>query len=38
MNPKGYFRSQAIFRRLPEMYKQLNELQKEIEELKNKNK
>ncbi len=34
MNPKNYFKSQAIFRRLPEMYKQLNELQKEIEGLK----
>ncbi len=34
MDPKAFFRSQAIFRRLPEMYKQLNELQKEIEELK----
>ncbi len=35
MEPKAYFRSQAIFRRLPQMYKQLDELQKEIEELKN---
>ncbi len=34
MEPKAYFKSQAIFRRLPEMYKQLNELQKEIEKLK----
>src|SRR5574344_60493 len=36
MEPKAYFKSQAIFRRLPEMYKQINELQKEIEELKKK--
>lgn len=35
MEPKAYFKSQAIFRRLPEMYKQINELQKQIEELKN---
>lgn len=30
----AYFKSQAIFRRLPDMYKQLNELQKQIDELK----
>ncbi len=36
MEPKAYFKSQAIFRRLPEMYKQINELKKEIEELKKK--
>lgn len=29
-----YFKSQAIFQRLPEIYKQLNALQKEVEELK----
>lgn len=34
MKPKDYFRSQAIFRRLPEMYKQMAEMQKKIEELK----
>ena len=34
MEPKAYFKSQAIFRRLPDMYRQLGELQKEIEELK----
>lgn len=34
MEQRPYFKSQAIFRRLPEMYKQLNALQKEIEELK----
>ena len=36
MEPKAYFRSQAIFRRLPEMYKQISELQKQVEELKKK--
>lgn len=35
MKPKDYFRSQAIFRRLPDMYKQMAEMQKEIEELRN---
>lgn len=34
VDPKTWFKSQAIFRRLPDMYRQLNELQKEIEELK----
>lgn len=34
MDPKPYFRSQAIFRRLPEMYKQIAEMQKQIDELK----
>lgn len=34
MEPRPYFKSQAIFRRLPEMYKELNTLKKEIEELK----
>lgn len=34
MEQRAYFKSQAIFQRLPEMYKQLNALQKEIEELK----
>ena len=34
MEQRPYFKSQAIFQRLPEMYKQLNALQKEIEELK----
>lgn len=33
MDPKNYFKSQAIFRRLPEMYRQLNELQKQVDEL-----
>lgn len=36
MEPRSYFKSQAIFRRLPEMYKELEALKKEIEELKNK--
>lgn len=37
MEPKAYFKSQVVFKRLPEMYKQLNELQKEVENLKNNN-
>lgn len=36
MEPKAYFKSQAIFRKLPELYKQINELQKQVEELKKK--
>ena len=35
MEPKAYFKSQAVFRRLPDMYKELNDLKKQIEELKN---
>lgn len=35
MEPTPFFKSQAIFRRLPDMYKELNALRKEIEELKN---
>ena len=31
-----YFKSQAIFRRLPEMYRELSELKKEVESLKKK--
>ena len=34
MEPKAYFKSIAITRKLPEIYKQLNELQKQVEELK----
>jgi UDP-3-O-[3-hydroxymyristoyl] glucosamine N-acyltransferase len=34
INPKEYFKSYAIFRRLPDMYKQLNEMQKDLDELK----
>ena len=36
MDPKAYFKSQAVFRRLPDMYKQVNDMQKQIDELKNK--
>ena len=36
MNPRNYFKSQAIFRRLPDMYKELEALKKEIKELKEK--
>lgn len=36
MNPRQYFKSQAIFRRLPDMYKEIENLKKEIETLKNK--
>lgn len=36
MEPRSYFKSQAIFQRLPEIYKQLNDLQKEVEKLKSK--
>ena len=36
MEPRSYFKSQAIFRRLPDMYQQLNELQKQIDEIKKK--
>ena len=38
MEQLPYFKSQAIFRRLPDMYKELNELKKEVEELKKINK
>lgn len=31
---KGYFRSSAVFAKLPDMYRQLNQLQKEIDKLK----
>lgn len=36
MNPRQYFKSQAIFRRLPDMYKDLNDTKKKIEELNEK--
>ncbi len=36
MEPKAYFKSQAIFRKLPELYKEINELKKQVEELRNK--
>lgn len=38
MNPRNYFKSQAIFRRLPDMYKELETLKKTIEELKSEEK
>lgn len=34
MESLHYFKSQAIFQRLPELYKQINALQKEMDELK----
>lgn len=34
MEPKAYFKSQVIFRKLPELYKQINELQKQVDELR----
>ena len=36
MEQRAYFKSQSIFRRLPDMYKELNDLKKQIEELKKK--
>ena len=36
MEPTPYFKSQAIFRRLPDMYKELSALRKELDELRNK--
>ena len=36
MNPRAYFKSQAIFRRLPDMYKDLNDAKKKIEKKKKK--
>lgn len=35
MEMRSYFKSQAVFRKLPEMYAQINTLQKQIEELQN---
>ncbi len=34
MDPKGFFKSSVIFRKLPDMYKHLDMLQKEIDSLK----
>ena len=34
MDSKLFFKSSAIIRRLPDMFKQMNDMQKEIEELK----
>lgn len=36
MEPKGFFKSTVLFKKLPDIYKQLNDLQKEIEALKSK--
>jgi UDP-3-O-[3-hydroxymyristoyl] glucosamine N-acyltransferase len=36
MEPKAYFKSQALFRRLPDIFKQLSDLQKKVEELEKK--
>lgn len=33
MKQRPYFKSQAVFRRLPELYKQINDLQKQVEKL-----
>ena len=35
LEPKAYFKSQAIFRRLPEIYKQLAELSDKVDKLSN---
>lgn len=35
MEQRPYFKSQALFRRLPDMRKEIDELRKEIEQLKN---
>lgn len=32
--PKGFFKSSVLFRKLPDIYKQLNDLQKEVKKLK----
>ncbi len=34
IDAKGFFRSSAVFARLPEMYRTMGQLQREIEELK----
>ncbi len=36
IEPKSFFKSTAIFKKLPEMYKQLSDMQKELDELKKK--
>ena len=33
MEQRPYFKSQAVLKRLPELYKQINDLQKQVEEL-----
>lgn len=35
MEPRTFFKAQALMRRLPELYKQINEMQKQIDDLKN---
>lgn len=35
MEPKAFFKAQAIVRKLPELYKQINELQKQVDKLMN---
>jgi UDP-3-O-[3-hydroxymyristoyl] glucosamine N-acyltransferase len=37
MEPKAFFKSMAVMKRLPDMYRELNALRKEVEELKKKN-
>ena len=34
MEPRQYFKSMAVFRKLPDMYRELNDLKKQVEELK----
>ena len=34
MKERAYFRSHAIFRKLPELYKEINNLKEEVERLK----
>lgn len=34
MEPKNFFKSSVLFKKLPDIYKQLNALQKEVDELK----
>ena len=33
MNPRAFFKSQVLYRKLPEIYKQISEMQKKIDEL-----
>lgn len=33
MNPRDFFKSQVLYRKLPEIYKQISEMQKKIDEL-----
>ena len=35
IDPKVFFKAQAVVKRLPDMYRELNQLKKEVEELKN---